>query len=819
MVGTTLDTVSPEKGENLSDNHQNFLLLQRAEAPQTLQLKGSRISIGSDPDCNLRLLDATVARMHALIIFGQSRTIIRSLEEGFSLNGTPLTEAELQPGDLLSVGESQIIFLSENQQFEENGKSNSDGGNWRELEAQFQHSCQVIEQRFDHLQQLVDNVESEERTSAERLQAVQSTIHDQIERGQSADQRLGYVESELSRISAAAAERFRELAGSETHFRQAQTEISQRVEQLHQQWEEQQRKQGQLQESQVHIADGVQKARAELSQQAAKLHQQIENWLAKAADQFSKSNGSVEQFEAELNHTREEQSRLQQELDHLKKRDGEDHIAREQLESLAEQMAGLQQHNNPQFNELTQRLDTLVNRQDETSRTMSAVQASLDELRSKMAMDKFYFERRITEKSADDDSHYEDDRSSNIEQKEVTDLPADDTGVSESPTDSFPSSDVTDSLPAFAEPDETVSDSGIAPFEPQFIQPEVDQAEEPIESEQSSEPLVTASESVENLSNADGVFDVGSTDGELTFEVPPADPETNREDDTAEFQPDFQADEQCDPYQDDQEQSLTSLDEILSKYAPAEDDAKEEPEVPRSVDVTSSSDNPQFETDPISATNYDDNVGAEATQAQTQVTAEPQVEEEGETSIEDYMAQLMNRVQGGPTGVQPTTVQQSETVVEPVSIGLTEPVETDATDSPDAEQHPESQPTRSRTRPVPMEPSSLAAMRDLANMSTRGALATHSRKQKINSVQLKLILAVAALAGSLILLWFSHTSHNIFAYVGSVASMLVAIFFGVRYLMLTGQLFEKDGQKLNSTTSDASDKEQDSTSQAEAESR
>jgi len=83
----------------------------------------------------------------------------------------------------------------------------------------------------------------------------------------------------------------------------------------------------------------------------------------------------------------------------------------------------------------------------------------------------------------------------------------------------------------------------------------------------------------------------------------------------------------------------------------------------------------------------------------------------------------------------------------------------------------------------------ISALRELANLSAQSALNRHSRNVLIQTMRSKLSVAIVALAsgGGLLWLWKDFNATDATFYTALVA-LLVAIYWGVEYALLTGRL-------------------------------
>ena len=71
---------------------------------QVVRLQSPKCTIGSGPNCTLRLRADNIGAVHCLILRGPSRTVVRRWSPDTRLNGRNFTESVLQAGDCLSIG-------------------------------------------------------------------------------------------------------------------------------------------------------------------------------------------------------------------------------------------------------------------------------------------------------------------------------------------------------------------------------------------------------------------------------------------------------------------------------------------------------------------------------------------------------------------------------------------------------------------------------------------------------------------------------------------------------------------------------------------
>ena len=184
--------------------------------------------------------------------------------------------------------------------------------------------------------------------------------------------------------------------------------------------------------------------------------------------------------------------------------------------------------------------------------------------------------------------------------------------------------------------------------------------------------------------------------------------------------------------------------------------------------------------------------------------APPTAEGHGEEElIDNYMSRLMQRVRSksdepvalptcAPPRCEPPSASQTQ-----ANVGT----------SPSAAAQPvPAAPAVAACQPVELSPRSaapekhidLSAMRELANLSARTAISRHSRRLLIDTMRSKLVMAMLALAagGGLFWMWQRYGAVEMTLFY-SLAAVVVAIYFGVQYALLTGKLRINEQGHLN----------------------
>jgi len=207
----------------------------------------------------------------------------------------------------------------------------------------------------------------------------------------------------------------------------------------------------------------------------------------------------------------------------------------------------------------------------------------------------------------------------------------------------------------------------------------------------------------------------------------------------------------------------------------------------------------------------------------------PVPEQDQEESIDDYMAQLMERVRG---------ITEDSSLSEPISrhtqpnddtsLGSSEPSQSSGVRPPPAAGEPTShgsppQPTGpNRREPIELSPRAeapeksvdLSALRTLANFSARAAIDKHARGRLARTAYGKLLVSLVgfAIGGALIWMWWSLGAGLLTLYSGML-SVLVAVVWGMQYFVLTGVMV---GGKLRQLTWESHQRSQASAMQQKA---
>ncbi len=89
-----------------------FRVIRPGAPIRRLRLTGNRYTFGSAEGCSIRLSDHALRPMHAVLIRDASRILVRAYSVPIQVNGTRMTEATLESGDVLRLGAYQFELLS-----------------------------------------------------------------------------------------------------------------------------------------------------------------------------------------------------------------------------------------------------------------------------------------------------------------------------------------------------------------------------------------------------------------------------------------------------------------------------------------------------------------------------------------------------------------------------------------------------------------------------------------------------------------------------------------------------------------------------------
>ena len=206
---------------------------------------------------------------------------------------------------------------------------------------------------------------------------------------------------------------------------------------------------------------------------------------------------------------------------------------------------------------------------------------------------------------------------------------------------------------------------------------------------------------------------------------------------------------------------------------------------------------------------------SDATACQPSTPSEPdEYEEKEEESIDDYMSRLMERIHATTDAPEQGDQPQVSRPPRPAEPASQADSEADSEVSQPDEPTPSRRAIPRRRKPVDLSPRAVApeklgglsAMRELANMSAHTAIDRHARRQMVSAKRSNLLVAIAGLVvgGALLWMWWAMKTGDLTFYSAMVSS-LVALFWGVRYAVLTGRLIVSKSGRLDWKSSKGED--------------
>ena len=173
-----------------------------------------------------------------------------------------------------------------------------------------------------------------------------------------------------------------------------------------------------------------------------------------------------------------------------------------------------------------------------------------------------------------------------------------------------------------------------------------------------------------------------------------------------------------------------------------------------------------------------------------------------EESIDNYMSRLMQRLRpssgesAAPTYTAPRAQPARATQDASASAAGVppQPKPLPTTAAAEARKPLEMSPRRV----APEKRIDLSALREVANFSAHNALSRHSRQILINTMHSKLAMAIVALAAGVGLFWMWNQFGAVeMTFYSAAAAVMVAIWFGVQYALLTGRLRVNEAGHVN----------------------
>jgi len=162
-----------------------------------------------------------------------------------------------------------------------------------------------------------------------------------------------------------------------------------------------------------------------------------------------------------------------------------------------------------------------------------------------------------------------------------------------------------------------------------------------------------------------------------------------------------------------------------------------------------------------------------------------------EESIDDYMVRLLKRLRSTTGGAEVADCRpQAPPPRQPAVPAAPAEAAPESASVPQPATPPPRKPVQMTPRAkAPEKMADLSAMRELANLSAQSALDWHTRKLLARARRGKLLIVISGLAATALLLWmWSAYGLGALTYSGALVGLVVAIFWGLQYAILTGHL-------------------------------
>ena len=194
----------------------------------------------------------------------------------------------------------------------------------------------------------------------------------------------------------------------------------------------------------------------------------------------------------------------------------------------------------------------------------------------------------------------------------------------------------------------------------------------------------------------------------------------------------------------------------------------------------------------------------ECPQETSPTIASPGKETAEDESIQQYMAQLMQRIRGEKP-VDDVDEQDAPSTPQQADVAVAKAAEPDAL-KPDQEAKAPPSDDMAPRAVAPEKLSGLGAMRELANLSARTAISRHTTKRMKDATTTKFVMAGVALVCGLVLLWkWQDWGGQALTFYSGLAALLTALICSIHAALLTGRLYVDTSGHLDWQTEPAED--------------
>lgn len=210
---TVLDAASAERAApSLLGDVSGELVMRMTNGPQAgriVRLSAAKCSIGSSPDCTLRLRGAGIEPVHCMIVRGARQTVVRRWSHDTRVNDRHFDDVGLRDGDRLAVGpiEFQVVKVP--------GPAGEPARTARRVETELAAATARIER-------LTERLDLANRQGRRRLRSVLARLRKYQLRLNDVDGRRSQLALEQERLQSEAARLARQNADLQAHKNELQ---------------------------------------------------------------------------------------------------------------------------------------------------------------------------------------------------------------------------------------------------------------------------------------------------------------------------------------------------------------------------------------------------------------------------------------------------------------------------------------------------------------------------------------------------------------------------------------------------------------------
>lgn len=744
---------------------------------QLLRLKSSKCTIGSNPNCTLRLRARGVEPVHCLILRGKNASVIRRWSPDTRLNGRSFTDAQLAVGDRLSIGsfEFEIVSVGEVQvqdpnsslhQADQRSQSSSQTVSWKDYKLE----SEQLDIREKKILKESEDLEAREKkilNDSERLKTLEQKILNESQQLESREKQFLKESEELKKRENQILKESAELKNRENQVLKDSEQVEIHRQQALKDQESLNLKTKQLEESLTAL-----QAKQNQFEEERNRWNTIRN--AKLADESKRQAGDLENQRLSLNTQQVQLDSQRSELDNSRKQiEVKQSELNNQLKQLEVKRNELEVQRNLLESELEEQRSELESQRQSLAIRQQEQQADLNNLKEQIQER----DRLLSKQAAELEKQSEEIKQQSLDiQKKTADLQT--------------QSGRLELLQSEFETKRGRWECALQEREKNLCAKEEEISKSNGELESLQTQIQTERQDMERrLAEIDAEREQWET-------------ERNRLESLLEAAKSVEATEESRSAQQSQHAPV-SVENILSHLGQNLENAEEEQsdvEEPSSV----SAGNTRHECRKVEEPVADQHAEGSATHDE-------------EESVEAYMARLMQRIRSTQTDIDneeentkaPAAGDKEKSDSPNDSMVFPQPI---ATHQPSKISDPSELSPRTQAPETQM---GLGTLRDLANYSAQSALGTHARQKMIHAMYAKFIVsAFSGLAGLGMLFVWKMWCTGMVTFYAAMACFVVTVAWGIQYVMLTLRLLANapgsDIPKLSPQSADEAGNDSDS---------